>query len=76
MTPPDFEGSDGFAELAESLIAVQLIRPGVYVVMPNHVYPVHRVRKDHKVEDLSGQTKRCRPPEGGKHESAIALGTF
>jgi L-asparaginase len=46
MTPLGFEGSDGLQNLTESLLAVQLIRPGVYVVMHNRVYPVHRVRKD------------------------------
>ena len=46
MTPLGFEGSDGLQNLTESLLAVQLIRPGVYVVMHNRVFPVHRVRKD------------------------------
>jgi L-asparaginase len=47
MTPLGFEGSDGLQNLTESLLAVQLIRAGVYVVMHNQVFPVHRVRKDH-----------------------------
>jgi L-asparaginase len=47
MTPLGLEGSDGLQNLAESLLAVQLIRAGVYVVMHNRVYPVDRVRKDH-----------------------------
>jgi L-asparaginase len=47
MTPLGFEGSDGLQNLTESLIAVQLVRAGVYVAMHNRVYPVHRVRKDH-----------------------------
>jgi L-asparaginase len=33
MTPLGFEGSDGLQNLTESLLAVQLVRPGVYVVM-------------------------------------------
>jgi L-asparaginase len=33
MTPLGFEGSDGLQNLTESLIAVRLLRPGVYVVM-------------------------------------------
>jgi len=49
MTPLGFEGSDGLQNLTESLLAVQLIRVGVYVVMHNRVYPVHRVRKDQKL---------------------------
>jgi L-asparaginase len=47
MTPLGFEGSDGLQNLTESLLAVQLVRAGVYVVMHNRVYPAHRVRKDH-----------------------------
>lgn len=49
MTPLGFEGSDGLQNLTESLMAAQLVRAGVYVVMHNRVYPVHRVRKDHKL---------------------------
>jgi L-asparaginase len=47
MTPLGFERSDGLQNLAEGLLAVQLIRAGVYVAMHNQVFPVHRVRKDH-----------------------------
>ena len=47
MTPLGFEGSDGLQNLTESLLAVQLLRPGVYVVMHNRAYPTHKVRKDH-----------------------------
>ena len=47
MTPLGFEGSDGLQNLAESLLAVQVIPPGVYVVMHNRVYPARNVRKDH-----------------------------
>lgn len=47
MTPLGFEGSDGLQNLTESLLAVQLLRGGVYVVMHGAVYPVERVRKDH-----------------------------
>jgi Asparaginase, N-terminal len=44
MTPLGFEESDGLQNLAESLLPVQLIRAGVYVVMHNRVYPVDRVQ--------------------------------
>jgi L-asparaginase len=47
MRPLGFEGSDGLQNLTESLLAAQLIRPGVYVVMHGVVFPVDRVRKDH-----------------------------
>jgi len=46
MTPLGFEGSDGLQNLTESLLAVQLLPLGVYVVMHGRVYPAHRVRKD------------------------------
>ena len=46
MTPFGFEDSDGLQNLTESLMAAQLLRPGVYVVMHNRAFPVHRVRKD------------------------------
>lgn len=46
MTPLGFEGSDGLQNLTESLLAAQLLRHGVYVVMHGAVYPVHFVRKD------------------------------
>src|SRR5712671_4288752 len=41
MTPLGFEGSDGLQNLTESLLAVQVVRPGVYVVMRNQVFPVN-----------------------------------
>jgi L-asparaginase len=47
MTPLGFEGSDGLQNLTESLLAVQLLPPGVYIVMHGGVYPADRVRKDH-----------------------------
>src|SRR5258708_39669912 len=49
MTPLGFENSDGLQNLTESLMAVQLLRPGIYVVMHGRAYPVHRVRKDHRL---------------------------
>ena len=47
MTPLGFEKSDGLQNLAESLMAVQLVRAGGYVVMPETCHLVNRVRKDH-----------------------------
>ena len=46
MTPLGFEGSDGLQNLTESLLAVQLLPPGVYIVIHGAVYPADRVRKD------------------------------
>ena len=46
MTPLGFEGSDGFQNLTESLFAVRILGPGVYVVIHNQVFPIDRVRKD------------------------------
>ena len=46
MTPLGFEGSDGFQNLTESLFAVRILGPGIYVVMHNQAFPIDRVRKD------------------------------
>jgi L-asparaginase len=46
MTPLGFEGSDGLQNLTESLLAVRLLPPGIYVVMHNQVFSIDRVRKD------------------------------
>jgi L-asparaginase len=48
MTPLGFEGSDGLQNLTESLLAVRILEPGIYVVMHNQVFPIDRVRKDHE----------------------------
>jgi L-asparaginase len=47
MTPLGFEGSDGLQNLTESLLAIRLIPPGIYLVMHGQVFPVDRVVKDH-----------------------------
>ncbi|MDQ6760353.1 MAG: asparaginase [Acidobacteriota bacterium] len=49
MTPLGFEGSDGLQNLTESLLAVRLLPPGVYVVMHNQVFPIDQVRKDREL---------------------------
>jgi len=46
MTPLGFEGSDGLQNLTESLFAVRILDPGIYVVMHNQCFPIDRVRKD------------------------------
>lgn len=46
MTPLGFEGSDGLQNLTESLFAVRILPPGIYVVMHNQAFPIDRVRKD------------------------------
>jgi len=45
MTPLGFEGSDGLQNLTESLLAVRILAPGIYVVMHGQIFPVDRVRK-------------------------------
>lgn len=47
MTPLGFERSDGLQNLTESLFAIRVLAPGVYVVMHGQVFPVDRVKKDH-----------------------------
>lgn len=46
MTPLGFKGSDGLQNLTESLFAIRLLSPGVYVVIHGQHFPVGRVRKD------------------------------
>ena len=46
MTPIGFEGSDGLQNLTESLFAVRILDPGIYLVMHNQVFPIDRVRKE------------------------------
>lgn len=46
MTPLGFEGSDGLQNLTESLFAVRILGPDIYVVMHNQAFPIDRVRKD------------------------------
>ncbi len=46
MAPLGFEASDGLQNLTESLFAVRVLSPGIYLVMHNQVFPVDRVRKD------------------------------
>lgn len=49
MTPLGFEGSDGLQNLTESLLAAQLLPPGVYIVIHGSVFPADSVRKDHSL---------------------------
>lgn len=46
MTPLGFERSDALQNLTESLLAVRLLPPGIYLVMHNQVFPIDRVQKD------------------------------
>ena len=46
MTPLGFDGSDGLQNLTESLFALRLLSPGIYVVMHGQSFPIYRVRKD------------------------------
>ena len=46
MTPLGFEGSDGLQNLAESLFAIRLLNPGIYIVFHNQVLPINQVEKD------------------------------
>jgi len=46
MAPLGFEGSDALQNLTESLIALRIIAPGIYVVSHSQVFPISNVRKD------------------------------
>ena len=46
MAPLGFEGSDALQNLTESLIALRILAPGIYVVSHSQVFPISNVRKD------------------------------
>jgi L-asparaginase len=46
MAPLGFEGSDALQNLTESLLALRLLSPGIYIVSHNQVFPISNVRKD------------------------------
>jgi L-asparaginase len=46
MAPLGFEGSDALQNLTESLIALRLLSPGIYIVSHSQVFPIANVRKD------------------------------
>ena len=60
MAPLGFEGSDALQNLTESLLALRLLAPGIYIVSHNQVFPITNVRKDKtlgrfvKIEEKSG----------------------
>jgi L-asparaginase len=47
MTPLGFEGSDGLQNLTESVLAIRLLSPGIYLVLHGQVFPIDHVAKDH-----------------------------
>ncbi len=53
MTPLGFEGSHGLQNLTESLLAVQLLPPGIYVVMHGSVYPADRAHTRRTVANIT-----------------------
>ena len=56
MTPLGFERSDGLQNLTESLLAAQLLPPGIWLVMHNQVFPIDRVRKDREAARFISNT--------------------
>jgi L-asparaginase len=46
MAPLGFENSDALQNLTESLFALRILAPGIYVVSHNQVFPISNVRKD------------------------------
>ena len=46
MAPLGFEGSDGLQNLTESLLALRILSPGIYIVSHNQVFPISNLRKD------------------------------
>ncbi len=48
MKPANFKFSDAPYNIASALMAVQLLQPGIYIVMNGKVFDPARVRKDRK----------------------------
>jgi L-asparaginase len=46
MAPLGFEGSDGLQNLTESLLALRILSPGIYIVSHNQVFTISNARKD------------------------------
>ncbi|MGB9069299.1 MAG: asparaginase domain-containing protein [Candidatus Acidiferrales bacterium] len=46
MAPLGFEKSDALQNLTESLLALRLLAPGIYIVSHNQAFPIGNVRKD------------------------------
>ncbi len=65
MTPLGFEKSDGLQNLTESLLAVRILPPGVFLVIHNQVFPIHRVRKDRKRARFVWMNERAKGSERG-----------
>ena len=68
MTPLGFEGSDGLQNLTESLFAARVLKPGVYVVIHNQVFPINRVRKDRKLSRFVWKREVGAPLVGARKE--------
>ncbi len=61
MTPLGFESSDGLQNLTESLLAARVLKPGVWLVMHNQVFPVDRVHNQvFPVDRVRKDRKRAR----------------
>ena len=50
MTPLGFEGSDAVQNMAEALLAVRLLRAGVYISFHNRIFPVPGAVKNHHLK--------------------------
>lgn len=59
MTPLGFEGSDGLQNLTESLLAVRILPPGVYIVIHGQIFPADRVCKSHVLSQFVWTERPC-----------------
>ena len=50
MAPLGFEGSDAAQNIAEALLAVRLLEPGVYVSFHNRIFPVPGAVKNYQLK--------------------------
>ena len=47
MAPMGFEGSDAVQNIAEALLAIRLLQPGVYISFHSRIFPVPGAVKNH-----------------------------
>lgn len=61
MTPFGFEKSDALQNFTEALLACQLLPPGIYISMHNHVHPMPGVYKNREKGTFAAQSSAGEP---------------
>jgi L-asparaginase len=69
FAPLGFENSDGMQNLTEALLAAKLLKPGIHLVIHNHVFDIRVVRKDRRARTF------VRAARARKHPVAMGQST-